>query len=201
MSTAATPKFKSVSELRDAIMWHQDPAYAEKMIHPVPELPTVKDRSAYLIEKAKDKVVLDIGCSGPISEKIKASAKVYYGVDQVQVNGCDVVDLDHRADLMPKHEDVEIVICSEFLEHLTNPGYFLLVLKKYYAEKLIYITVPNAGGYTVQNNCEIVNKDHVCWYSYTTLKTLLTRCGFEIMESRWYHGLPHKAEGIIMVVR
>jgi 2-polyprenyl-3-methyl-5-hydroxy-6-metoxy-1,4-benzoquinol methylase len=171
------------------------------MHHRVPDLPTVKDRSAYLVEKAKDKIVLDIGCTGKISEAIRKAAKEYHGFDRVAGEGIDSLELDHRPDLMPVYESVELIICSEFLEHLANPGYFLLALKERYPGKIAYFTVPNAGAYTVHDGCEIVNVEHVAWYSYQTLKTLLTRYNYEILASRWYHGPPFKAEGIIMEVR
>lgn len=195
-------KFETVEQLRSAMVaGGQMPVeWTQKMVHKVPNIPTVKDRKRYLIEKSKDKVVLDIGCTGHISKAIRAVAKKYYGVDKSNGGDWAVVDIDHRPDMMPKYEDVEIVVLSEVLEHLANPGYFLLALKEMYAGKTIYITVPNAGAYVVKDDCEIVNKDHVCWYSYTTLHNLLTRYGFEVRESRWYNGQPYKAEGLIMVV-
>lgn len=197
----ATP-FKTVTELRNAIVstGHMDPEWAAKMLHPIPKLPTVPDRAAYLIEKAKGKIVLDIGCTGPISKAIRGVAKGYYGVDQVAADGVVAVDIDHRPDQIPVYPDVETVILSEVLEHLANPGYFLMALKQHYNGREVYITVPNAGSYAMREDCEMVNRDHVCWYSYTTLKTLLTRYGYEVKEARWYNGAPYKAEGIIMVV-
>ena len=199
----AATQFKTVSELRDSIVsaGHMDREWLAKMLHKVPELPVVKDRSKYLVEKSKGKVVLDIGCTGPISKAIRLAAKAYYGVDQVAADGVVAVDIDHRPDQMPVYGDVEIVVLSEVLEHLANPGYFLMALKQLYAGKDVYITVPNAGAYAVREDCEVVNKDHVSWYSYTTLKTLLTRYGFEIKEARWYGaGQPYRSEGLIMVV-
>ena len=194
--------FKSIDDLRRSIEapGHANPDYAKKMIHQVPELPTVKDRAAYLIAKAKDRVVLDIGCTGPISLAIRKAAKGYYGIDKVAADGIEAVELDHRPDLMPVHEDVDLVIASEVLEHLSNPGYFLLALQKLYCGVETYITVPNAGAYSVKDGCELVNAEHVCWYSYQTLKALLTRYEFKIEESRWFNGPPFKAEGIIMRV-
>lgn len=205
MSTAATPKFASISALRGAIVSknRMDPATAERMLHKIPSLPTVKDRGAYLKAKAAGKVVLDIGCTGKISESVRAAAKVYYGLDRVPVEGCEVLDLDHRPDLMPKHEDVEVVLCSEVLEHLGNPGYFLMALKQHYAGRPVYFTAPNAGSYTVMEDCEVVHRDHVSWYSYQTLLALLTRYGYSILEARWYNSPPnpHKSEGIIMAAQ
>jgi hypothetical protein len=196
-------KVESISELRDLIYGKKGlpREYVDKMLHAVPEIPIVKDRKAYLIEKSKDKIVLDIGCTGPISKEIRTVAKQYYGVDN-SPGDWEVCDIDHRPDQLPKHEDVEVIILSEVLEHLANPGYFLLALKEIYPGRTIYLTVPNAGAYKVIDDAECVHKDHVCWYSYTTLKTLLTRYGFEIKEARWYgNGPRYHAEGIIAVIQ
>lgn len=200
---ATQVKVSSIGELRDLIYGkHGLPReYVDKMLHPVPELPIVKDRKAYLIEKSKGKVVLDIGCTGSISKEIRAVAKTYYGIDNTE-GDWEVCDIDHRPDQLPKHDDVEIIVLSEVLEHLANPGYFLMALKEIYRGKLIYLTVPNAGAYCVKDDHEIVHKDHVCWYSYTTLKHLLTRYEFEIKEARWYGlGTLYRHEGIIAVIQ
>ena len=198
---SATPaKYERVSALRDRIVGHgqNGGAYAEKMYHKVPEMPTVKDRGRYLVEKAKGKVVLDIGCTGLISAAIKASAKKYYGIDKAEADGVQGVDLNHRPDQMARYDDVELVICSEVLEHISNPGYFLMALKDKYPAQQKIITVPNAGAYTVREGVEIVNAEHVCWYSYQTLKALLDRYGYTIELARWYNGEPYKAEGLIV---
>ena len=194
--------FDSISALRDHIVSGGAPAeaYASKMLHRVPDLPVVKDRKEYLVSKAKSHVVFDIGCTGPISEAIRGSAARYYGVDKIPTGDTTVLDVDTNPDLLPLHEDVDIVVLSEVLEHLSNPGDFLKELRAAYPGRLVYITVPNAGACRVKDGLENVNKDHVCWYSYTTLKTLLTRYGYEVLEARWYNGDPYIAEGLIMVV-
>lgn len=194
---------KTIAELRESIIspGHKNPEWAKRMLHPIPNLPTVKDRAAYLIEKSKDRVVLDIGCTGPISGGIRKVAKGYYGIDKADGDGVVGVELDHRPDLMPVYEDVDLIICAEVLEHLSNPGYFLLALKDKYPGKDCYFTVPNAGAYAVKDDCEVVNAEHVCWYSYRTLQALLTRYEYVIQEARWYNGEPYKAEGLIMKVK
>lgn len=196
-------KFANVTALRDSIVsgGNQDSAWAQKMLHKIPDLPVVKDRAKYLVEKAKDKIVLDIGCTGIISAAINAASKVYYGFDKEAGNNIEAVDLDGKPDSMPVHEDVEIVICSEMLEHLSNPGNFLRALKDTYPERTVYFTVPNAGAYLVKDGAEVVNSEHVCWYSYQTLLALLTRYHYKISAARWYNGKPYTAEGIIMVAR
>ena len=191
---------ESVAALRDRLAsgGHQGPAYADKMLHSVPDLPTVKDRAAFLVEKAKGRVVLDIGCSGVISAAIRAVAKSYYGIDRVEGPNVVAVDLDEAPHTMPVYP-VEVIIASELLEHLSNPGRFLAALREKYPGITVYFTVPQAGGYQVRNDCEVVNRDHVAWYSYTTLSTLLTRYGYAVTLARWYNGEPHRAEGLIVL--
>ena len=192
-------KFASVSELRQSII-EPNAGWAEKMLHAVPKMDVVKDRAAYLVESAKGKVVLDIGCTGAISKQIRLAAKTYYGVDKEAADGVVAVDIDHRPDQIPVYEGVETVIMSEVLEHLANPGYFLAVLKKLYPANVFVLTVPNAGAFSMKGECEVVHHDHVSWYSYTTLKALVTRYGYSIKYAAWYNGVPYKAEGLIMVL-
>jgi 2-polyprenyl-3-methyl-5-hydroxy-6-metoxy-1,4-benzoquinol methylase len=191
--------YKSVADLRQSII-EPNAGWEEKMLHKVPVMEVVKDRAAYLVESTKGKVVLDIGCTGSISKQIRLAAKTYYGVDKEAADGVVAVDIDHRPDQIPVYEGVETVILSEVLEHLANPGYFLMALRKLYPATVFVLTVPNAGAYAVKGDCEVVHKDHVCWYSYTTLKTLVTRYGYAIKYAAWYNGVPHKAEGLIMVL-
>lgn len=194
--------YNSISALRtDIVSPKSNSEWSKKMLHVVPDLPTVKDRAAYLVEKSRDKVVLDIGSSGAISKAIRAVSSKYYGVDK---SGEDVFecDLDESPELLPIYPDVQIIILSEVLEHLANPGNFLKSLRQRYSVD-IFITVPNAGAYTTKDECEVVNKDHVSWYSYTTLKNLLERYGFKVQFSRWYNtpnGEFHKSEGLIFLV-
>ena len=196
-----TTTYATLSDLRQAVVTrHRNPEWAAKMLHAVPDLPTVPDRAKYLVEKATGQVVLDLGCTGPISERIRAVATTYYGID-ARPGAHEVVDLDAQPDALPIHEDVTVIIASELLEHLANPGRFLASLRARYPDRPVYVTVPQAGAYQVENGThEVVNGEHVAWYSYTTLKTLVTRYGYTISQAAWYHGNPHKAEGIIMVL-
>src|SRR3972149_1267723 len=134
---------ESVAALRDRLAsgGHQGPAYADKMLHSVPDLPTVKDRAAFLVEKAKGRVVLDIGCSGVISAAIRAVAKSYYGIDRVEGPNVVAVDLDEAPHAMPVYP-VEVIIASELLEHLANPGKFLAALREKYPGLTVYFLAP-----------------------------------------------------------
>jgi 2-polyprenyl-3-methyl-5-hydroxy-6-metoxy-1,4-benzoquinol methylase len=183
-----------------------DPAYEKKMIHPIP-LSTVVDRVKFILNKCKDKTVLDIGCAAnKIHLEIQKVAKVAYGVDKEKVdyNHFYRADLDklHSSSKLPDLDNIDIIVCGELLEHLSNPGIFLQKLKKYKAQ--ILITVPNAhceAGYLhVKNNTENVNIDHVAYYTWRTLKTLVERFGYEVKEFYWYNGKERISEGLIMLV-
>ena len=177
--------------------------WTRRMLHFVPDLPVVADRARYLAEKAAGEVVLDLGCAGPISEGIRLAARGYYGVDRVAgPNVTAVLDLDATPDALPVYPDVTLLVAAELLEHLANPGRFLLALRAAYPGLPMWVSVPNAGVYRMHNGThEEVNAEHVAWYSYTTLSTLLRRTGYTLDVVRWYNGQPHTAEGLVARVR
>lgn len=177
------------------------PEYAAKQLHRVPDAPTV-DRRAFILDRCRGKVVLDIGASGPMHQAIEEAAGKCYGIDRDDSPGVVGVNLDSYPVPLPYWDDVEMVVCGEVIEHLSNPGHFLQALWLTYKSPVI-ITVPNAHSHSglrsLERGIENVNIDHVAWYSYRTLKTLLTRVGYEIKEFYWYNGKPRFAEGLIVV--
>jgi 2-polyprenyl-3-methyl-5-hydroxy-6-metoxy-1,4-benzoquinol methylase len=179
------------------------PEYVKKMLHAVPDAPVV-DRTAFILERVKGKVVLDIGASGKLHEAIKQSAFIVKGIDKSRDDDeCVAFDLDDvRYHVLPQWDNIECVVCGEVLEHLGNPGFFLARLRKLYRVPTIF-SVPNAftatGRKHLENGVENVNQDHVAWYSYKTLRTLLERYGYTIAEFAWYNGQPYTAEGLIVV--
>jgi hypothetical protein len=166
--------------------------YSEKMIHPIPDT-KVLDRVKFILDRCKGKKVIDIGGSGPMSKLLKEVAYTTT-VDRKDADIC----LDVEKDELPKGE-YDIILCGEILEHLSNAGIFLDKLHKYNLP--IIITVPNAfGNNRARVGIENVNKEHVAWYSYYTLKVLIERHGFTLYEWYWYNGKPYTAEGIIFVI-
>jgi hypothetical protein len=159
------------------------------------------------LEKARDKRILDIGCTGELSAAIAEVASEYYGVDKTDNPGFDnyyQVDLDdvYNHYEWPPLDGFDYVIVSEVIEHLSNPGYFLSLLKSY--ECPIILTAPNGlssvGQYYIRRGIEHINRDHVAWYSWYTLKNLIERHGYKIIEWYWYNGDPGTAEGMIFIV-
>lgn len=151
---------------------------------------------------------MSIGASGPLQDLIYATCKKCYGIDvnppTTPRDDFVVMDLDGPRHKIPKWPGVEFVLCGEVLEHLANPGRLMEQLKDYGLP--VIITVPNARSESgrmllVKKGIENVNCDHVAWYSYRTLRTLVERYGFTVDEFYWYNGKPLTAEGLIFVVR
>jgi hypothetical protein len=47
---------------------------------------------------------------------------------------------------------------------------------------------------------ESVNIDHVAWYSWQTMTTLLNKTEWRVVDWKWYNGKPLTAEGLIFEV-
>ena len=174
--------------------------YVDKMIHKIPDAP-VFDRADYLIKAARGKIILDIGASGPMSEMLKGVAKEYYGVDIIEDRsryGFYQIDLE-TVDRLPDISPLDLIIAGEILEHLSNAGHLLDMLHR--AGVQVIVTVPNAFSLAarqqIDRGIESVNKEHVAWYSYHTLKVLTERHGFNTLLWGWYNGKPYTAEGLI----
>lgn len=180
------------------------PEYHEKMIHQIPSAGVV-NRVGFIAERCRDKVVLSLGCSGPAQKFVDEAAKRCYGMDKERQDREWFVqcDLDEFT-ILPAWPKVELVLMAEILEHLGNPQRLLKAVQAVYKCPAI-ITVPNAfsevGTAHVLQGIENVNRDHVAYYSWKTLKTLVERCGYAIQEHWWYNGNPGVAEGLIFVVR
>lgn len=173
--------------------------YVEKMIHKVPAAP-VFQRHEYLIKAATNKRILDIGASGPMSERLQDVAAWYRGCDITpqETDNFFQIDLD-KANELPVKPDIDLIIAGEVIEHLSNAGHFLDLL--YPCGAQVILTTPNAysvaGIANMKRGIESVNREHVAWYSYHTLKVLVERHGFKILLWAWYNGKPLTAEGLI----
>lgn len=79
----------------------------------------------------------------------------------------------------------EVVLAGEVVEHLSNPGNFLEGLRAGIPRGCrLVVTVPSAFAYfgilQMLLGREKVHADHVSYYSYGTLKTLLERNGYQV---------------------
>lgn len=183
-----------LNELNDVNSHGINPEYYDRMITYIPDAEVI-DRVAFLMSKVMDKNILDIGCAGYLHKNLKTVATKCYGIDQVEIkDDPDFKQIIIGKDPLPKF-DIDIVICGEVVEHLSNPGMFLDELKTVYPSQEKIITVPNAfANYHqswIRKGKENTNKDHVAYYSYVTMTTLLKRCGYEVKEFYWYDDPSH----------
>jgi 2-polyprenyl-3-methyl-5-hydroxy-6-metoxy-1,4-benzoquinol methylase len=185
-------------------------AYGEKQLHRIPKTDSV-DRVKFVLQRCKSKVVLDVGhASGELHSKITAVAKQVFGLDKER-NGSahsvtmDLDDFAIPALPFPRELGIELVVCGEVIEHLANPGWFLHRLGQALPDAELLITAPNAfssgSRHWLSQHIENVNRDHVSWLSWHTLKVLVERYGYEVMEWHWYNGQPLTAEGLIFVCK
>jgi len=182
--------------------------YFQKMMHDVPEAPVV-DRVKFILAMCRTapKQVLNLGSSsGDLAAQIISLSPSAVGVDKLPGPFTTIdCDLDECPQVIKMRcgDTIGLVVAGEILEHLANPGRLLQVLRDLHCP--VVITVPNAFSDVVRQTMinrhrENVNIDHVAWYSYRTMKTLIERYGFTIREWAWYKGLPLTAEGLIFVV-
>lgn len=186
------------------------PEYVAKMMHAIPKATTV-DRDTFILERVKGKRVLEFGASGRLSQAIRAAASEYFGVDRQEdtaanVRGFDLDDVAERS--VPSWSQtlfvrLDVIVCGEVLEHLSNPGWFLARLREQQPNVPVIITTPNAFSKIARKHAEQgtenVNIDHVSWYSPRTLRTLLERVGYTIAEFYFYGGNGPTASGLVVV--
>ncbi len=188
---------------------HHSADYFDRMMHKMPEAKVVM-RTDFILSKCKGKKVVNFGsASGTLHGNIKSVAKSIFGVDKVEKADL-LVDLDDE--FCPLHglPAADFYVCGEIIEHLANPGIFLKKLRwtmKNEGEKnaRLIVTVPNALAsvlvHHAKNGMQNVNIDHVNFYTWRTLETLLDRYDFTIEERAYYEGRPVFAEGLIVVAR
>jgi SAM-dependent methyltransferase len=122
------------------------------------------------------------------------AAKGFDNLFQADVEKLGEVALDKKFD---------VIIAGEMIEHLNNPGRFLEGIKRFMNSetKLVLTTINAYSGmrffvYGLRGrggSLEPVHPDHVAYYSYSTLKLLLERHGFNVAEFMFYDlGFEHR---------
>ena len=183
---------KSLDELKAELTNYSKHSaeYHDRMVHSIPDAEVI-DRQKFILTECIDKTVLDIGCKGDLHSDIKLIAKRVYGIDHAEVkDDPDFFKVELTKEEIPLLEGIEVIICGEVLEHLSNPGLFLEELKKKYPNKKKIFSVPNAFGIFhttwIRKGEENVNNDHVAYYSWKTFTTLVKRYGYEVSGFYWY---------------
>lgn len=180
----------------------------------VPKVKIVVGRMDFVLERCNGKKVLHLGCvdEGLTEERIRKGellhtrlmdvAKETWGVDssaegiellkECGINNLVVGDIEHLEQMEElKQQNFDVILLTEVLEHLNNPGLFLQGVKNLFSQNTIMIiTVPNGLrltglGYTLKGY-EFVHPDHNYWFSYKTLDTLMEKNGYIVMDTLVY---------------
>lgn len=176
----------------------------------------------YFKQICKGKSVLHIGCTDHlelINFRIKDGAHVHTEIMKItpQVHGIDVnieaidylkskydihniINYDISNDERPSglFNDYDIILIPEVLEHIENVKDFMLGIKKFMRnDSLLILSTPNVHNvhnfFTAIGRYEMVNPDHVNYYSYMTLKRLLEKLDFSVIEWNIYiYGVAHR---------
>jgi len=120
------------------------------------------------------------------------------GIDILESRGSKNIvqgDLEYLDDC-PLNNTFDIIVAGEVIEHLNNPGLFLNGIKRFMNDdsELIVTTVNTYcamrffyyGARGRRGKAEPVHPDHVAYYSYSTLKLLAERHGFEVTRFYFY---------------
>jgi 2-polyprenyl-3-methyl-5-hydroxy-6-metoxy-1,4-benzoquinol methylase len=190
--------YQSINELTEDIKTYEhgiDGKYMDDMVHYFPDTEII-NREQFILSKCVDKIVLDIGCVGKLHLKIQNIAKKAYGWDRIQCKTPNFTLFDVERDkwnINIRHNfqpDLDLILCAEFMEHLLNPGLFLMRLKNMFNDIPVIFTVPNAFSQSkyafMMKGYENVNDEHVAWYSWRTFSNLLKKCGYKIQEFYWW---------------
>lgn len=170
-----------------------------------------------LIEKTitAGDVVLDVGFWGQGVKKDESNWPHGLIVKKAkQVDGVDlVVDVKKMHELNPRGiyisasaEDFSFkkkytkIFAADIIEHLPNPGFFLEQCRKHLtSEGVLILSTPNAFNLFVlagkmMHSEPVVNSDHTCYFNITTLRQLLNKCGWELVEYGYLYtlGLSHR---------
>ena len=194
---------------------HEPQVALGSSVHRVPKAHLV-DRSTFVTTFVAGKSVVDLGFvdeSRMVSKRalgtwlhasVAREARSAVGIDSnpegvelarelgYEAYVADCEDRDALAEL--SLEPADVVVAGEIIEHLDQPGRFLEAVKVLVNDQgALLITTPNAPSMTNflsgLMRRELVNPDHVGWYSWHTLQTLLGRHGWTLREVRFY-GFP-----------
>lgn len=165
------------------------------------------DKRRFLLDYCKDKNVLDIGCINHTFEattsldwlhgQLKSVARNLVGLDyeaeivkRLNSKGWNIIAADaQNFDLRKKYpQGFDVIVASEVIEHLVNPGSFLECVKKHLKSNgVLLLTTPHAYGLAFFIEVllfgeEIINDDHTMTFSKKNIIWLLKKCGFEVKE-------------------
>ena len=179
------------------------------------------NRKEFTVEFCRGKRVLHIGCvdAGIMDERITGNNFLHYqigkvankligvdveteGLKRLSEEGFEVYKLDLENDfeiLQNLSKKVDVIVIPEVIEHLNNIGKAFHNIKSCGFGGEILISTPNAfsfRAYKILGKCvELVHPDHNCYFSPTTLRTILLKNGFSIKRLVMYYWKTEDATG------
>jgi 2-polyprenyl-3-methyl-5-hydroxy-6-metoxy-1,4-benzoquinol methylase len=185
--------------------------------HKLPDdTPMLAGRHPFIVSRCTGKDILHIGCvdTGLLNErydknqllhqKLLNVSKSVIGIDideagieflkEKGVKDLFVMDLEKEEGYQQINDKIfDVIVLSEVLEHLSNPGAALELLKSLTLSQngFFIISVPNAFSLRVLldlfwDNSETVHADHNVYYSAVTLKSFLEKHDYAVTEEYVY---------------
>lgn len=192
----------------------------EQLVHRLPRT-SIVDRIPWLVDRCRGQRVVHVGFADSgfregqkqagrwLHDHLAKTAASLVGIDTdeagvteaaaagFEVHLADCTDPSAVADLAL--EPADLVLAGEVIEHVDAPGPFLVGLRSLCRDggRLI-VTTPNAYGLVnvVSNlvrGVEVNHPDHVVLFTWRTLTELLTRTGWNPLETHTYVPTPREA--------
>lgn len=193
------------------------------------DIPIYIGRQEFVVEYARGKKVLHLGCvdEGLVEEKYRQGiwlharlaevTKTLWGID-IDAAGLEwmrsqgysnlfqanIEDLSQVAEI--RDQVFDLIILTEVMEHLDNPGKFLDGVRPFFRPETDFlITVPNATSLSnllaLWQGRELVHPDHNYWFSLRTLSGLLQRHGYHVARVMVYSQFDFRRSVFGSVVR
>lgn len=177
---------------------------------------TIKQRVDYIINVCKGKAVLHVGCADApntrnqldnatlLHSKIESVASIQYGIDLnpegIQIlkdagyKNLAIANIEEIAQNNPfGKQEFDVILAGEVIEHLSNPGLFLDAIRpllKKPSSRLVLTTINAYSAYrfvyALLTGGEMVHPEHVYYFSFSTIKRLLSQHGYEIENFAFY---------------
>lgn len=173
------------------------------------------DRTDYILSVCVGKSVLDLGCTDyPTTlEKLAKGLLLFPRLHEVSGRLLGIDNSKEGITLLrslgysniifgdvevfecfDKNDSFDIIIAGEILEHLGNVGAFLKNIRSIMRrDSILILTVPNAHSLKsfirVLQGKEIVNSDHLYYFSQATVEHLCKRYNLFVEECLYYIGL------------
>ncbi len=193
------------------------------------DVPIYIGRQEFVVEYARGKKILHLGCVDEglaeakyqqgiwLHARLAQVTKMLWGVDvdaaglewmrsqgYTNLFDANIEDLSQVAEI--RNQVFDLIILTEVMEHLDNPGKFLDGVRLFFKPETDFlITVPNATSLSnllaLWQGRELVHPDHNYWFSLRTLSGLLKRHGYRVEQVMVYSQFDYRRSIFGSVVR